>query len=285
MWMLLKVVDLYGTIWWIVLKFSEILCAGCCRCCRYVLWALYMVKHSEVSCGYCCGDVALRLDSVHKQFQSGKISQNVLDGVDFVAKFGEVIGIVGPSGAGKSTLLHIGGLIDVPDSGAVLVCGRECTSLSEDVRALVRRKHIGFVYQFHNLLPEFTVLENIAIPQLISRVPKKIAQQRARKILDEMGMAEHAGKFVCELSGGEQQRVAIARGMINNPALILADEPTGNLDPNNALTALDMLIGAARIRGSAVIVVTHNLELVSKMDRVLRLEHGHLVDACYTDAL
>jgi lipoprotein-releasing system ATP-binding protein len=202
----------------------------------------------------------------------------VLNGASADIFPGQAVALVGPSGAGKSTLLHISGLLETPDGGRVIINGRDCTGMPDAERTRVRRVQMGFVYQFHQLLPEFSALENIMIPQLILGRTKKQARQRAGQLLTSLGLADRVDHRPAQLSGGEQQRTAIARALANDPRLILADEPTGNLDPHTAEHVFDALIHLIRTTGVAALICTHNLDLARRMDRVLRLENGMLVE-------
>ncbi len=217
-----------------------------------------------------------RLAGISKTYHQGLKSLEVLRGVDLQAGEGEIVALVGPSGAGKSTLLHIAGLLERPDAGEVYLSGEACGKLGEDGRTDLRRHNIGFVYQYHHLLPEFSALENIALPQIIKGVSKKIAYERAGELLDWLGLAERATHRPGQLSGGEQQRVAISRALANSPKVLLADEPTGNLDPHTADEVFQVLLKLARGAGLAAVIATHNPLLASLMDRAVRLEDGHL---------
>ena len=217
---------------------------------------------------------ALRLEGIVKTFHQGEKALHVLNGVSYEVRAGELVGLVGPSGAGKSTLLHISGLLERADGGDVSIKGQAASSLDDGARTALRRDTVGFVYQYHHLLPEFSALENIALPQMIAGVAKADAIARARELLDQVGLAERADHRPARLSGGEQQRVAIARGLANRPAILLADEPTGNLDPQTAQGVFDILIGLVRNAGLAALIATHNPQLASSMDRILRLENG-----------
>ena len=191
---------------------------------------------------------------------------------------GETVALLGPSGAGKSTLLHIAGLLERPDSGAVVINGVDCVKLGDSERTRMRRSEIGFVYQFHHLLPEFSALENIVLPQLILGLSRTEAEERASQLLDCLGISERGDHRPAQLSGGEQQRVAIARAVANGPRLLLADEPTGNLDPPTAERVFEQLLSLVRQSGVAALIATHNLELAARMDRTLRLKEGLLVE-------
>jgi lipoprotein-releasing system ATP-binding protein len=220
----------------------------------------------------------LKLDAVVRSFRQGPREITVLQGANAELWPGQAVALVGPSGAGKSTLLHIAGLLESPTSGRVILNGRDCAELSEAERTRLRRQSIGFVYQFHQLLPEFSALENVVIPQLILGRSRTDARARARELLTGMGLGDRVDHRPAELSGGEQQRTAICRGLANEPKLLLADEPTGNLDPKTSEYVFRELIDLIRSQGVAALIATHNLELASRMDRVLRLEDGTLVD-------
>jgi lipoprotein-releasing system ATP-binding protein len=199
-----------------------------------------------------------------------------LQGVDLAIDPGEIVALVAPSGAGKSTLLHIAGLLDTADSGTIAIAGKDVTGAGDTVRTRVRRRDLGFVYQFHHLLPEFTAEENVILPQLAEGVPPKEAAARAEDLLTRVGVAARAGHRPAALSGGEQQRVAFCRAMANAPALLLADEPTGNLDPAMSDQVFDTLMSLVRETGMAALIATHNMALAARMDRVLRLREGKL---------
>jgi lipoprotein-releasing system ATP-binding protein len=200
----------------------------------------------------------------------------VLKGVDLDIMPGEIVGLIGPSGSGKSSLLHAAGLLEHPDGGTVAVDGQDCTRLSSRARTKVRLTTIGFVYQFHHLLPEFTALENVAMPAMIAGRGGAYARERAETLLTDLGLGERLDHQPAQLSGGEQQRVAIARALTNQPRLLLADEPTGNLDPETASVVFQQLYELARTTGVAALIATHNLELARYMDRVFAMKDGHL---------
>jgi lipoprotein-releasing system ATP-binding protein len=223
-------------------------------------------------------DAVLSLSSVTRVFAQARARLEVLKGVDLEIRSGEVVALVGPSGAGKSTLLHIAGLLEKPDSGRVAVAGEECGKLNDDARTRMRRHNIGFVYQYHHLLPEFSAQENIVVPQIIAGLNRDEARKRAGELLMTLGLSDRADHRPGTLSGGEQQRVAIARALANAPRLLLADEPTGNLDPDTAEDVFSVLLKLARGAGLALLIATHNIELAGRMDRIVRLEHGHLVE-------
>jgi len=223
-------------------------------------------------------DPVLRLSGIAKAYNSGQAGEVVvLRGIDLEVAAGEVVALVAPSGAGKSTLLHIAGLLDTPDSGTVEIGGDDMTGRSDRQRTRVRRGDVGFIYQFHHLLPEFTALENIVLPQLANGVGRSAAETRARALLDQVGIAPRADHRPAALSGGEQQRVAFCRALANGPRLLLADEPTGNLDPATSDQVFGALIDLVRGTGLSAVIATHNLELAARMDRQIRLDQGQLV--------
>ncbi len=220
---------------------------------------------------------ALRLRGLERRFKSGEGELLVLDGVDLDIRPGEIVGLVGPSGSGKSSLLHAAGLLERPSGGEVEIEGRSAWDLNDDQRTAIRRTRIGFVYQFHHLLPEFDALMNAALPAIIAGASKKHARAESERLLGLMGLSERLHHQPAQLSGGEQQRVAIARAMVNKPALILADEPTGNLDPDTSTQVFGALSDLVRNEGAAALIATHNYELAKYMDRVMSLEHHQLV--------
>lgn len=221
---------------------------------------------------------ALQLTKVQRHYGQGDTILSILKGADFTLRSGETVALVAPSGTGKSTLLHIAGLLERPDGGEVFVNGHSCGGLSDDERTAVRRNEIGFVYQFHHLLPEFSALENIMMPQLIAGLSKAEAGERAAQLLDYMRIGHRASHRPSELSGGEQQRVAIARAVANAPLVLLADEPTGNLDPETAGYVFEALEALVRQSGLAAMIATHNHELARLMDRRVTLEDGLVVE-------
>lgn len=222
----------------------------------------------------------LEIKGITKTYNAGKPNQiEVLRGIDLTIARGEVVALTAPSGAGKSTLLHIAGLLDVPDAGTVTIAGQDMTGLGDRRRTAMRRAGVGFIYQFHHLLPEFTALENVVLPQLANAVPVAEAEARALKLLDKVGISRRAQHRPAELSGGEQQRVAFCRALANGPGLLLADEPTGNLDPTTSDLVFDVLMELVRDEGLSALIATHNHELADKMDRVVKLDAGQVVPA------
>jgi lipoprotein-releasing system ATP-binding protein len=222
-------------------------------------------------------DFLLRLSNVSRTYKTDSESLTVLNGVDLSLARGEIVALVAPSGSGKSTLLHLAGLLEKPDGGAVIIDGRDAGQLPDQDRTEIRLRRIGIVYQFHHLLAEFTALENIALPQMIAGKSAAEAEKRAMVLLDKLGLAARAGHLPGKLSGGEQQRVAIARALANQPALLLADEPTGNLDVGTANIVFEELLRIVRSENVAALIATHNPELASRMDRQMTLQGGKLV--------
>ena len=220
----------------------------------------------------------LRLERLERAYTQGNRRIEVLKGASASFFPGETVALLGPSGAGKSTLLHIAGLLERPDKGAVIINGVECGKLSDSEQTRMRRMEVGFVYQFHHLLPEFSALENVALPQLILGLTRDKAEERARELLKSLGLDERWDHRPAELSGGEQQRVAIARAVANDPKVLLADEPTGNLDPPTAERVFEQLLSLVRRSGVAAVIATHNLDLAARMDRTLRLTEGLLIE-------
>ncbi len=219
-------------------------------------------------------ETALELDGIVKTFEQGGTSIEVLRGASLTLSGGEIVALVGPSGAGKSTLLHIAGLLERPTEGEVRLNGESCGGLSDDRRTEIRRGIVGFVYQFHHLLPEFSALENVVLPRMIAGIARREARERARELLVSVGLAERESHRPGRLSGGEQQRVAIARALANSPRLLIADEPTGNLDQHTADDVFSMLRETVRQSGVAALIATHNPDLAARMDRVLVLRDG-----------
>lgn len=223
-------------------------------------------------------DPILQLSGITKTYNAGKPTEvQVLQGIDLSLDAGEVVALVAPSGAGKSTLLHIAGLLDTPDGGTVQIAGEDMTGQTDRRRTRMRRADVGFIYQFHHLLPEFSALENIVLPQLANGVGRGEADARARDLLDKVGISARADHRPAALSGGEQQRVAFCRALANAPKLLLADEPTGNLDPATSDQVFGALLDLVRATGLSALIATHNLELAGRMDRQIRLEAGRLV--------
>ncbi len=219
---------------------------------------------------------ALELRDIVRTYKTGTVPLTVLSGANLTMQPGELVGLVAPSGAGKSTLLHIAGLLEFPDGGDVLVDGAPCNRMRDAERTRIRRDKLGFVYQFHHLLPEFSALENVMLPELIAGVAKKQARDIASALLESVGLSERATHRPSRLSGGEQQRVAIARALANSPSVLLADEPTGNLDPATADKVFEILLQQVRDRGLAALIATHNLALAERMDRVFTLKDGRI---------
>ena len=218
----------------------------------------------------------LQLKNIKKNFLQGEEKFDILSDVNLTLKESEIVALVGPSGSGKTTLLQICGLLDKPSYGTLILDGHDCSNLSDIESTNHRRNSLGFIYQFHHLLPEFTALENIIIPQMINNVTKPEAKEKAAAILDNLGLGHRLNSIPSELSGGEQQRVAIARALINNPKLILADEPTGNLDPHNSEKVFQILMNEVRSKKVSAIIVTHNLEIAKKTDRILTIRDGQV---------
>jgi lipoprotein-releasing system ATP-binding protein len=219
----------------------------------------------------------LELSGIDRAYKTAAGELNVLSGAQLKLQAGELVGLIGPSGSGKSTLLHTAGLLERPEAGAVLLDGVDCLKLDDKSRTALRRSKIGFVYQFHHLLPEFNAADNVAMPLMIAGVARKAAREKAAELLAEMGLEHRADHQPGQMSGGEQQRVAIARALANTPRLVIADEPTGNLDPATTERVFATFIKMAREEGAAVLVATHNHALTAHMDRVLTLEDGKLV--------
>ncbi|SDD78739.1 ABC transporter ATP-binding protein [Rhodospira trueperi] len=218
---------------------------------------------------------ALALQHIRRAFkQADAPPLTVLDGADLEIAAGEIVALVGPSGSGKSTLLQIAGLLERPDSGEVLLAGEPASGLGDKGRTLMRRRFLGFVYQYHHLLPEFSAEENVIVPQMVAGTGRRAARDRARALLDRMGLAKRGHHRPGQLSGGEQQRVAIARALANGPRVLLADEPTGNLDPNTADGVFAEFMRLVREEGLAALIATHNPDLARRMDRVVRLREG-----------
>lgn len=220
----------------------------------------------------------LHLSHIKKSFHQGESDLNILQDVSLDIDRGQIVAIVGPSGCGKSTLLHIAGLLDRAEKGTISICGVPCSKASDREKTMIRRKKLGFVYQYHHLLPEFSALENIILPQMIAGKGKKEARGAGVKLLEQFGLAARLSHRPSELSGGEQQRVAIARAMANQPELLLADEPTGNLDPHTSDAVFAVMLEQVRARQLAVLIVTHNPDLARKADRIFTLREGALIE-------
>ncbi len=217
---------------------------------------------------------ALELAGISRSYEEGERHLTVLNGANLRIEAGEMVALVAPSGTGKSTLLHIAGLLEHPDEGDVFIGGTNCSELSDEERTAIRRNDVGFVYQFHHLLPEFTALENVMMPQMIRGLPRHVAEERAMELINYMRLGERASHRPSELSGGERQRIAVARAVANAPRLLLLDEPTGNLDPKTAMYVFNALAALVRASGVATIFATHNLELAGRMDRSITLSEG-----------
>lgn len=224
-------------------------------------------------------ETVLAIAGLVRTYQSAEKSLEVLRGVDLTVSSGEIVGLVGPSGSGKSSLLHAAGLLEHPTSGFVAIGGRDCGVLNDRDRTRVRLEMIGFVYQFHHLLPELSALENVVLPAMIAGEKRRGANERARSLLTELGLAERLQHQPAQLSGGEQQRVAVARALINRPRLLLADEPTGNLDPATSESVFRNIRELVHATGVAALIATHNLEMTRHMDRVVTLRDGRLAPA------
>lgn len=222
--------------------------------------------------------ICMELKNIRRTYGKKETEIDVLSDVNFTLKAGEIVALVGPSGSGKSTLLHIAGLLDSPTSGTIFVNGENVSKASDKKRTNVRKKSIGFVYQSHLLLPDFNALENVMLPQLIAGVSKKEAYQKAMVLLEQVGLKDRVTHRSGELSGGEQQRVAIARALANNPSILLADEPTGNLDPKTSASVFQTLMQAVRQTGLSALIATHNPELAIQMDRQVTVQNGVLVE-------
>jgi lipoprotein-releasing system ATP-binding protein len=223
-------------------------------------------------------DAVLKIDTVSRHFGKDETRLDILKDASFAMGEGEIVGLVAPSGTGKSTLLHLAGLLERPDSGNVFVAGKDCGTLPDSERTAIRRSKIGFVYQFHHLLPEFSALENVMMPQMIAGLGRGEAKERAGQLLDYLRVGHRSEHRPAELSGGEQQRVAIARAVANAPRILLADEPTGNLDPVTAHYVFDALEALVRQSGLSALIATHNHELAARMDRRVTLEEGKVVE-------
>ncbi|MET0893693.1 MAG: lipoprotein-releasing ABC transporter ATP-binding protein LolD [Pseudoxanthomonas sp.] len=228
------------------------------------------------------GDV-IRAEKLAKTYAEGKMRTPVFDGLELLVAAGETVAIVGASGAGKSTLLHLLGGLDTPTAGEVYVAGQKMSSLSNSARGQLRNRALGFVYQFHHLLPEFTALENVMMPVMLGGVDVKIAAQRAKALLEKVGLGHRIEHKPGELSGGERQRAAVARALVNQPACVLGDEPTGNLDERTAATVFELMLELNRAQQTSLVLVTHDRRLARKLDRVLELHEGRLRELAIAD--
>ena len=224
----------------------------------------------------------LELKNMQRSFKQGGQKLDVLKGIDLTIEKGEVVALIGPSGAGKSTLLQIAGLLDQPTKGEIYLDGNRCSKLGDSMRTSLRRDYLGFVYQYHNLLPDFDAVENVMMPLLIAGIKPQMARERAENLLKRLGLAKRISHRPAELSGGEQQRVAIARALANAPKLLLADEPTGNLDPKTSAVVFSELISIVKETGLSALIATHNLELARQMDRIVTLQDGRLIESSTT---
>lgn len=220
----------------------------------------------------------LELKNLQRSFKQGGQKLDVLKGIDLTIEKGEIVALIGPSGAGKSTLLQIAGLLDQPSKGEIYLNGNKCSKFGDAMRTSLRRDYLGFVYQYHNLLPDFDAAENVMMPLLIAGIKPQMARERAEKLLKRLGLAKRISHRPAELSGGEQQRVAIARALANAPKLLLADEPTGNLDPKTSAVVFAELISIVKETGLSALIATHNLELARQMDRIVTLQDGRLIE-------
>lgn len=223
-------------------------------------------------------DVLLQAQDLGKHFNEGELRVDVLKGINFSVNKNESVAVIGASGSGKSTLLHLLGGLDIPSQGDILINGNSIKGLNENERGEMRNKHLGFIYQFHHLLPEFSALENVAMPLLIRRTNQKEAYEKAKSLLDKVGLSQRIQHRPGELSGGERQRAAIARALVTEPACILADEPTGNLDEKTADQVFQLILDLNQSLGTSLIMVTHNLELSKRVDRIVELKEGVLTE-------
>jgi lipoprotein-releasing system ATP-binding protein len=219
----------------------------------------------------------LQIVGLTRTYVAGEKTLPVLTGIDLSVGAGEIVGLVGPSGSGKSSLLHAAGLLEHPTAGAIAIDGRDCGALNDRQRTAIRLSAIGFIYQFHHLLQELSAIENVALPGMIAGRSRRDARERAERLLGQLGLAERLHHQPAQLSGGEQQRVAVARALINGPRLLLADEPTGNLDPASSEAVFKSIHDLVRATGVAALIATHNLDMTRHMDRVLELKDGHVV--------
>lgn len=227
----------------------------------------------------------MKLLGISKSFTQGSVRLDVLKDVDFNIMPNEIVALIGPSGSGKSTLLQIAGLLEKPDSGEIFLDGGQCSEFDDGLRTELRRDYLGFVYQYHNLLPDFSAEENVILPQLIKGVKYSAAKEKAEWLLERLGLSERLKHRPAEMSGGEQQRVAIARAIANTPKLLLADEPTGNLDPQTSEQVFSELLSIVKETGLSALIATHNMDLAKRMDRKVQLKDGHLVDTGFAGFL
>ena len=225
----------------------------------------------------------LSIRGLQRTYVTGAGELPVLKGADLDVQAGEIVGLVGPSGSGKSSLLHAAGLLEHPNAGRIAIEGQDCSDLSDRERTRVRLGTIGFVYQFHHLLPEFTALDNVALPQMIAGRTRAVAEERARELLGQLGLAERVGHQPAQLSGGEQQRVAIARAFVNAPRILFADEPTGNLDTATGERIIDLLFDLNSVAGTTLVLVTHDAALANRAQRIIRLSDGRVVSDTQTE--
>ncbi len=229
-------------------------------------------------------ELAIRAESLAKTYAEGKMRTPVFDGLDLAVRAGETVAIVGASGAGKSTLLHLLGGLDTPTSGEVYVAGQKMSALTDGARGQLRNRALGFVYQFHHLLPEFTALENVMMPVMLGGADVAAAAQRAKALLEQVGLGHRIAHKPGELSGGERQRAAVARALVNQPACVLGDEPTGNLDEKTAATVFELMLELNRAHRTSLVLVTHDRRLARRLDRVLELHEGKLRELAPADA-
>ncbi len=220
----------------------------------------------------------LELKNLHRRFKQGSQTLDVLRGVNLDIEKGEIVALIGPSGSGKSTMLQIAGLLEQPTKGEIYLDGQRCSKLNDTMRTILRRDYLGFVYQYHNLLADFDATENVMLPQLISGISPKLAREKSEWLLKRLGLEKRLKHRPAEMSGGEQQRVAIARALANTPKLLLADEPTGNLDPKTSEIVFAELLSIVKETGLSALIATHNFELADKMDRKVQLQDGKLID-------
>lgn len=237
----------------------------------------HTLDNNEYHIGVKEGDTLLMVRGLNKYYSQGPNKLEILKNVDLRLFAGEITALIGPSGSGKSTLLHILGLLDAPSSGQIFIGGNDISSANDKMRTKLRSGHIGFVYQFHHLLPEFSAMENVALPLIIAGVKTKYASDKAADLLEQLGLGHRLKHRPATMSGGEQQRVAIARSLINDPYLLFADEPTGNLDPETSEEVFELLLTQVRTRGIGALIATHNMDLANEMDRILEVKSGRVL--------